>query len=59
MSRPNHCPNCGEALEGEFTANAIIVLYRHGDGGYDCSCGACGWTGDILPDDERVSPRVS
>lgn len=25
MSRPNHCPNCGEALEGEFAKEPAFI----------------------------------
>lgn len=50
--RPNYCPNCGEALpEGENFAMPII--YPGGDGGHDVYCGACGWSGDVLPDSEQ------
>ena len=46
MSKPLFCPQCGkeslnlEPFEGEY------------DGGYDCYCLTCEWSGDILPDDE-------
>lgn len=52
MSRPNHCSNCGAALQGD---NAAVGTYddRSGDGGYDTYCQACGWSGDIMPDAEK------
>ena len=52
MSKPNHCPNCGAGFVGEFAAVGIYDD-RSGDGGYDCSCRSCDWTGDVFPDDEQ------
>ena len=52
MSRPNYCPNCGTALQGENAA-VCICDDRSGDGGYDTSCQSCGCSGDIMPDDEQ------
>lgn len=52
MSRPGFCPNCAAALTGE-TAAVAILDDSTGDGGYDCSCASCGWSGDVYPDDEQ------
>ena len=52
MSRPNFCPACGARLEGE-TAVVAILDDATGDGGWVCSCGRCGWSGDVFPDDEQ------
>lgn len=57
MSRPNHCPNCGAALEGRYAAVAILDD-RSGDGGWDASCRTCEWSGDVFPDDEQVGLRA-
>ena len=51
-SQPKFCPACGAALEGE-TATVAIIDERSGDGGYDCYCEACGWSGDMFPDAEQ------
>ena len=51
MTKPNYCPNCGAALEGE---NSVVGI-QHTDesvAGYDCYCSKCEWRGDIWPDDE-------
>ncbi len=52
MSKPRFCPNCGMALQGEHSAVGIYDD-RSGDGGYDTACARCGWSGDIMPDDEQ------
>ena len=52
MSRPGFCPNCGAALIGENAAVGILDD-SSGDGGWDCSCRTCGWSGDVYPDDEQ------
>lgn len=51
-NRPRFCPACGAALEGE-TAAVAIIDEGSGDGGYDCYCEACGWSGDVFPDAEQ------
>lgn len=53
MSRPSFCPNCGAALPDDDRAAVPIGDPKTVDGGYECYCGACGWPGDILPDDEQ------
>lgn len=51
MSKPLFCPNCRAALPDgpkgaqPFTSGA--------DGAWDCYCGGCKWSGDIMPDDEE------
>lgn len=49
---PKFCPDCGAALTAD---NAVVGVIddRSGDGGYDCYCEVCGWSGDISPDDEH------
>lgn len=49
---PKFCPDCGAGLTGE-TAAVAIEEDRTGDGGYDVYCEACGWSGDVWPDDEH------
>ena len=53
MSKLRFCPNCGAALESE---NAALEIYddRSGDGGYDCYCQSCEWSGDVWPDEEQA-----
>lgn len=53
MSRPAYCPGCGSTLPGDERTAMPILEPESGDGGYDCYCGACGWSGDIYPDDEQ------
>ncbi len=53
MSRPAYCPGCGSTLPGDERTAVPISDPESGDGGYDCYCEACGWSGDILPDDEQ------
>ena len=54
MSRPSFCPNCGAALSSdEGTVAVPITDPETGDGGYDCYCPACDWSGDVYPDDEQ------
>ena len=67
MSEPKFCPNCGAPLpEGPRGRQPFFSPDDpssrppppgtgdrwKGDGGWDCSCDACKWSGDILPDDE-------
>lgn len=52
MNRLGFCPTCGAALEGETSAVAILDDST-GNGGWDCSCESCGWSGDVWPDDEQ------
>lgn len=49
---PKFCPDCGAALTGE-TAVVGIIEDRSRDGGYDCYCASCEWSGDIWPDNEQ------
>ena len=68
MSRPEFCPNCGVKLPpgahgaqpfsrardlvalplSESTVPTPIEI----EGGWDCYCALCEWSGDILPDEE-------
>lgn len=54
MTRPNYCPRCGEPLpDGPHGAQPFKVSMDAGaDGGWDCYCEVCKWSGDIMPDDE-------
>lgn len=52
MSRPGFCPGRGAELVDE-TAVVGIADDRTGDVGYDCSCRACGWSGEVFLDDEQ------
>jgi hypothetical protein len=56
MSRPSFCPGCGAVLTDE-TAAVGVLDDRTGNGGYDCYCGTCGWSADVLPDDEQGTHR--
>ena len=64
MSRPYFCPNCGAALSPEERAAVKIYDPGTGNGGYDCYCDACTWSGDVYPDseqgiEERDPPKAS
>ena len=51
MSEPKFCPNCGAPLpEGPHGRQPFGA--EAGDGGWDCFCDICKWSGDIMPDDE-------
>lgn len=58
MSRPYFCPNCGTALRPDERPAVPISDPETGDGGYDCYCVACGWSGDVYPDDEQGAPEM-
>ena len=50
--RPNYCPQCGGALpEGPHGAQGFEDTVAN-EGGWDCYCAACSWSGDIMPDAE-------
>lgn len=51
MTRPRYCPNCAKALSDE--SHNTQAFSSGEDGGWDCYCDACEWSGDIFPDDER------
>jgi hypothetical protein len=53
VSRPSFCPHCGAALSPEERSAVPIYDPATGDGGYDCYCDTCGWSGDVYPDDEQ------
>jgi hypothetical protein len=61
VSRPLFCPNCAAALPTDERANAAVPIYsantnaNTGDGGYDCYCESCGWSGDIYPEELAIS----
>lgn len=54
MSRPNYCPNCAAPLPpGSHGAQGFSKTEAgESEGGWDCYCDACKWSGDIMPDDE-------
>ena len=55
MARPNFCPNCGGKLpDGPHGAQPYSD--EEGNGGWDCYCEACEWSGDIEPDEEIKDP---
>ena len=58
MARPLFCPNCGKSLpKGPHGAQGFTNTMT-GDGGWDCFCAACKWSGDILPDSEDAKIEV-
>lgn len=57
MTRPRYCPACAAPIPpGDRWAMPIASVDREGRPvppyGYDVYCAACGWSGDIMPDDE-------
>ena len=59
MSRPNFCPHCGHKLPDGAHGAQGFTQGRTGDGGWDCYCDICGWSGDILPDEEASEEVVA
>lgn len=63
MKIPKHCPGCGVEFSGkvslvdgaeigrvEMAITEDVVDRQPFDGGWDCYCIVCGWSGDVLPD---------
>jgi hypothetical protein len=48
MRRPSYCPSCGSPLPGDEASKTLVEI----EGGYDCYCPCCRWSGDIMPDEE-------
>ena len=51
LREPQFCPSCAAPLrEGP----RVRRLWHDTDDvtGWDCHCSACGWSGDIIPDEE-------
>lgn len=61
MARPRYCPACAAPLP-EGCCGAMLIASVDQDGkpappyGCDVYCAACGWSGDIMPDDETEEP---
>ena len=48
--KPKYCPSCGKPIDD---CVGIYARDREGleeNGGHDCWCEHCKWSGDILPD---------
>ena len=51
LQRPNFCPNCAGPLpDGSHGAQPYEIDEDHMIG-WDCYCDACGWGGNIEPDE--------
>lgn len=45
-NRPKFCPNCGAKIK-DYQAEVDVIRK---EGGFDCLCKKCGWSGEINPD---------
>lgn len=48
MRRPIYCPSCGRSFPEEDASKPLVEI----EGGYDCYCPRCWWSGDVMPDEE-------
>ena len=48
--KPKFCPNCGKPLRGKNAVQPYVTLDYNTD--YNTYCNACGWSGDINPNEE-------
>mgnify|MGYP001589285579 CR=1 FL=1 len=55
--KPKFCPNCGKPLRGRNAIQPFTTRITQTIIGYDTYCKACGWSGDISPDEKTEEDR--